>query len=441
MNTNHKQPKIAYVTMSTDFIHNGHLNIIKRAAELGDVVIGLFTDEAIATYKRIPLLTYEQRKIIMENIKNVARVIPQTTQDYTENLMALKPDYVVHGDDWKTGYGIRIREQIIETLKLWNGQLIEPPYTEGLSSSHLMSEIRRKGITSELRQKKFRRLLSVKPIVCIMEVHNGLTGLIVEETEVETEDGYREFDGMWESSLTDSASKGKPDNSSVDVSSRVDTIQQILEVTTKPMIVDADNGGLPEHFQLTIKTMERLGISAVIIEDKIGQKRNSLFGIETEVPQQQDSIENFCEKIRAGKHAQAADDFMIIARIESLILGMGLHDAMTRAKAYINAGADGIMIHSKEKTPEEVLHFATLFRKYTKTVPLVVAPSTYDTITEAELINAGINVVIYANHLLRSAYPVMVKTAQTILKYGRSFEARDLCLPIKEVLNLIPVFS
>lgn len=437
MTGNGSRPKIAYVAMSADFIHSGHLNIIQKARELGEVVVGLLTDEAIASYKRMPLLTYDQRLVIVENLKGVSRVIPQATPDYTDNLLALKPDYVVHGDDWQAGSGRQIRERVLETLKLWGGELVEPRYTEGLSSSHLISDLRRRGITTEIRQKSFRRLLDIKSLVRIMEVHNGLTGLIVEETRVETDNGYREFDGMWESSLTDSASKGKPDNSSVDVSSRVETIQQILEVTTKPIIVDADNGGLPEHFQFTVKTLERLGVSAVVIEDKIGSKRNSLFG--TDVEQTQDSIEDFAQKIRTGKAAQAGEDFMIIGRIESLILGQGMEDALARAKAYVEAGADGIMIHSREKTPDEVLTFCEHFRRYTQTIPIVVVPSTYNTVTEDELEKAGVNVVIYANHLLRSAYPAMVRTAETILRHSRSLEANELCLPIKDVLNLIPV--
>lgn len=434
---NHEQTKTAYVAMSADFIHSGHLNIIQTARGLGRVVVGLLTDEAIASYKRMPLLNYEQRKIIVENIKGVDEVIAQNSVDYVENLQTLKPDYVVHGDDWKSGAASKIRERVIEALNEYGGELIEPAFTEGLSSTHLQRELRKNGITTELRQKNLRRLLEVKPIVRIMEVHNGLTGLIVEETRVETENGFREFDGMWESSLTDSASKGKPDNSSVDISSRVDTISQILEVTTKPIIVDADNGGLPEHFQLTVKTLERLGVSAVIIEDKIGRKRNSLFGLDTDVSQNQDSIEDFAQKIKMGKAAQAAEDFMIIARVESLILGQGQEDALSRAKAYVEAGADGVMIHSKEEAPAEVFEFCKAFRKYTQTVPLVAVPSTYNIVREDELIDAGVNVVIYANHLLRSAYPAMVRTAETILENGRSYEANDLCLPVKEVLNLI----
>jgi phosphoenolpyruvate phosphomutase / 2-hydroxyethylphosphonate cytidylyltransferase len=426
-----------YVAMSADFLHSGHLNIINTARELGEVTIGLLTDEAIAATKRMSLLNYEQRKIIIENIKGVEHVVPQFSPDYTENLLELRPDYVVHGDDWKIGPIRHIREKVIEVLKLWGGELVEPAYTEGLSSSHLLSNLRRRGVTAQIRQKSLRRLLDIKPMVRIMEVHNGLTGLIVEETRIDTEDGYREFDGMWESSLTDSSSKGKPDNSSVDVTSRVGTIQEILEVTTKPIIVDADNGGMPEHFAFTIKTLERLGVSAVIIEDKVGAKRNSLFG--TDVNQQQDSIEEFSEKIRIGKNAQVANDMMIIARIESLILKQGMEDALERARAFVAAGADGIMIHSNAKTPDEILSFAHAFRKFSHSIPLVAVPTTYDSITDEELAQAGFNIVIYANHLLRSAYPAMVNTAKIILRSGRSQEAGEFCLPIKDILNLIPV--
>ncbi len=431
-------PKV-YMAMSADFIHAGHLNILKKARELGEVTIGLLTDQAIAFYKRIPLLNYDQRKIIVENLKGVTHIVAQTSPDYSTNLRILKPDYVIHGDDWKFGFGQKIREHVIQVLKEWGGQLIELPYTQGLSSSHLINDLRRRGITAQIRQLSLKRLLQIKPLIRVMEVHNGLTGLIVEETSVETASGYKEFDAMWESSLTDSTSKGKPDNASVDVSSRVNTIEQILEVTTKPMIVDADNGGQLEHFQFTVKTLDRLGVSAIIIEDKIGSKRNSLFGLETDIAQQQDTIEDFSEKIRAGKKSQITGDLMIIARIESLILNLGMTDALNRARAYVNAGADGIMIHSKSESPDEILEFSKQFRKFSHSTPLVVVPSTYCSIKEEMLIQANINIVIYANHLLRSAYPAMVKTAKSILENSRAYEAEEFCLPIRDVLSLIPI--
>lgn len=429
--------KTVYIAMSADFIHPGHINIIKTARQLGNVIVGLLTDEAIATYKRLPVLNFEQRKEVIENILGVKEIVTQETLDYVPNLLKIKPDYVVHGTDWRTGSQQNIRAKAINILKNWGGKLIEPEFTPGFSSDQLIREKFGIGITPNLRLRKLRQLINLKPIVRILEVHNGLTGRIVEQTRVIEGEIIREYDGMWESSLTDSTSKGKPDTGCVDITSRIKNINEILEVTTKPMIVDADNGGLTEHFFFTVQKLERLGVSAVIIEDKIGPKRNSLFG--TDVKQTQDTIRNFCEKISIGKKAQITEDFMIIARIESLILNQGLNDALNRATEYIKAGVDGIMIHSKANEPSEILEFAEEYKKLKDKVPLVVVPSTYHQITEEELIQAGIKVVIYANHLLRSAYPNMVKTAELILIHHRAKEASDkYCMPIKEILNLIP---
>ena len=429
--------KKVYVGMSSDVLHHGHIKIIEEARKLGEVTVGLLTDKAIASFKRIPLLSYDQRRKIIENIKGVKEVIPQETLDYAPNIIKLKPNYVVHGTDWREGVQKQIRERVVETLKKWNGELVEPEYTKGVSSTQLINNMIEIGTTPEIRLKKLRKLLELKPIVRFLEAHNGLTGRIIEKTKIIEGEAIREFDGMWLSSLTDSTSKGKPDIELVDYTSRIQTIDQILEVTTKPMIVDGDSGGLTEHFVYTVKTLERLGVSAVIIEDKIGSKRNSLFG--TDVNQQQDTIENFSQKISTGKKAQVTDDFMIIARIESLILKQGLDDALKRAKAYIEAGADGIMIHSKEKDPKEVLDFCKEYAKFENKVPLIAVPTSYSTITEKELIDAGVNIVIYANHLLRSAYPSMVKTAEGILKNGRCHEvSEEYCMPVKDILTLIP---
>jgi len=428
--------KTVYMAISADFIHAGHLNIIKEGNKLGKLIVGVLTDQAIAEYKRIPMVPFEQRKEVVENLKGVAEVVTQESPDYTKNIEKIKPDYVIHGDDWRVGFGAKIRENVLKTLQQWGGELIEVPYTQGLSSTYIANGLKQRGVTADMRQRSLRRFLQIKPLIRIMEVHNGLSGLIVENLKVENENGFLEFDGIWESSLTDSVSKGKPDNASVDMSSRIETIEQILEVTTKPIIVDADNGGRIEHFKFTVRTLERLGVSAIIIEDKVGEKRNSLYG--TEVDQSQDSPQEFAEKIRAGKNAQISSDLMIIARIESLILEKGMEDAVMRAKVYVEGGADGIMIHSRQETPDEVLEFTRQFREYSKDIPLVVVPTSYVSITEKELARAGINIVIYANHLLRSAYPAMVVTAQKILKYGRAYEADDHCMPIKEILNLIP---
>lgn len=428
--------KKVYVAMSADLIHHGHLNIIKEARKLGEVIVGLLTDKAIASYKRLPYLSYEQRKIIVENIRGVKKVIPQETLDYIPNLRRVKPDYIIHGDDWRTGIQKETRERVIEALKEWGGELVEIPYTHGISSTYLNAKVREIGTTPEIRMKMLRRLLDVKPIVRVLEAHNGLTGLIVEHTKIQKGNMLKEFDATWLSSLTDSTAKGKPDIECVDLTSRLNTINEILEVTTKPIIFDGDTGGISEHFVFMVRTLERLGVSAVIIEDKIGLKKNSLFG--TEVIQTQDTIENISYKISQGKKAQVTDDFMIIARIESLILEKGMEDALKRAKAYIKAGADGIMIHSKSKDPHEILEFCKKYNEFKYKVPLIVVPTTYSKITEEKLINAGVNIVIYANHLLRSAYPAMAKAAESILSKGRCSEASEFCMPIKDILTLIP---
>lgn len=428
--------KTVYVGMSADMIHPGHLNIINHAQKLGDVIVGLLTDKAIASYKRLPSLNYEQRKIIIENIKGVVEVVPQDNLDYSTNLRLLKPDFVVHGDDWKNGVQKQTREKVIQVLKEWNGQLVEVPYTKGISSTQLNQSLKEIGTTPEIRMKRLRRLIDSKSIVRILEAHNGLTGLIIENTVVEVNGIKKEFDGIWSSSLTDSTSKGKPDIEAVDITTRLQDLNNILEVTTKPIIFDGDTGGKPELFVFTVRTLERLGLSAIIIEDKIGLKKNSLFG--TDVEQTQDTIEDFCHKISMGKKAQITSDFMIIARIESFIMKKGINDALVRARAYIQAGADGIMIHSKEKSPDEILQFCSEYKKFEQKVPLVVVPSTFNQIYEDELAEAGVNIVIYANHLLRSAYPAMIDVAKSILEHGRSFEANDKCMPIKEILNLIP---
>ena len=427
-----KKQKTVYVPMAADVLHHGHINIINTANALGRVVIGLYDDTLIASYKRVPLMELEKRRLVVENIRGVDEVIVQSVTNFDDVIKKLRPDYVVHGDDWKSSSQKKMRTHILELISEWGGELVEPTYTEGISSTALIESKKKNGVTSDARRKIFRRLLSIRPIVRILEAHNGLTGLIVEKTS----HGPEQFDGMWLSSLTHSASKGKPDIQYVDVTTVSQTLNEIFDVTTKPMIVDADNGGLVEHFKFMVRSLERLGVSAVIIEDKIGVKRNSLFG--TAVSQTQDSIENFCHKISSGKSAQVTDDFMVIARIESLILKQGQDDAIKRALAYINAGADGIMIHSKEQTPTEIISFIKEFRTLDKITPLIVVPSTYNSITEQELIDLGVNVVIYANHLLRSAYPSMVSTAESILENNRCYEANKLCLPIKEVLTLIP---
>lgn len=428
--------KKVYVGMSADLIHHGHVNIIREAARLGEVIVGLLTDAAIASYKRVPYLTYEQRKAVIENIKGVSRVVPQMTLDYSANLREIKPDFVVHGDDWRVGVQSKTREKVIEVLAEWGGTLVEVGYTHGISSTQLHATMKQVGTTPDVRLKRLKRLLAVKPLVRALEVHNGLSALIVETICVE-KDGYpREFDAMWSSSLTDSTAKGKPDIEAVDMTSRMQTVNDMFEVTTKPLLFDADTGGKPEHFVFTVKSLERLGVSAVVIEDKVGLKKNSLLG--ENAAQQQDTIESFCYKIKAGKQAQITEDFMIVGRIESLVLGKGIDDALLRTKSYIEAGADAIMIHSARKEPDEILDYCARYRNLERPVPLVVVPTSYNKVYEDDLAHAGASIVIYANHLLRSAYPAMVKTASSILEYGRCHECEESCMSIDEILCLIP---
>jgi phosphoenolpyruvate phosphomutase len=422
--------------MSADLVHPGHLNIIRRAAQLGEVTIGLLTDAAIASYKRLPFMAFEQRKEVVESLKGVDRVVAQETLDYVPNLRLYRPDVVVHGDDWREGVQRNVRQAVIDVLAEWGGELVEVPYTKGISSTQLNQALKEIGTTPDLRRNKLRRLLQAKPLVRLMEAHNGLTGLIVENIGIDAVAGRREFDGIWASSLTESTAKGKPDIEAVDVTARTQTMHDLLEVTAKPIVYDADTGGKPEHFQFTVRTLERLGVSAAVIEDKIGLKKNSLFG--NDVPQIQDSIEGFCAKIQAGKQAQITDDFMVVARIESLILEQGIPDAVARAQAYIEAGADGILIHSKQAEPGEIFEFCAQFSVFGRRVPLFVVPSTYNQVTESELIDKGVNVVIYANQLIRAAYPAMVETARSILAHGRSAEIDDRLMPIADVLDLIP---
>lgn len=428
--------KTVYVGMTADIVHPGLINIITEGAKYGDVIVGLLTDKAIASYKRLPYLTYEQREDVVSHIKGVSKVVPQDEWSYVPNLIRLKPDYIIHGDDWKTNYLSSIRDEVYAVMQQWGGKVIEIPYTQGINSSSLVENAREIGTTPNVRLASLRRLLAAKPIVRIMEVHSGLSGLIVEHESVMKQDGLHQFDGMWSSSLTDSTDKGKPDIEAVDLTTRMQSLTDILECTTKPIIYDGDTGGIPEHFVFTVRTLERNGISAVIIEDKKGLKKNSLFG--TAVKQELATKEEFCEKIAAGKKAQVTKDFMIIARIEEIIAGRSVDEALDKAYACVQAGADGIMIHSKDKGGEDIKAFCQRFRQVYAKVPLVLVPTTYNQYTEKELASWGANIIIYANHMLRAAYPAMEKCARTILQAERSLEVDDLCMPIKKILELIP---
>lgn len=429
--------KKVYLCMSTDIIQTGHINVIEKAAELGEVTVGVLCDECVAMYEKYPILPMEERMRIIRNIKGVSQVVVQDDIYYDRNLRALKPDIVIHGDNWKSGYQKDVREKVIEVLAEWGGELVEIPYYKSQSLGlfeRAMMECR--GLP-EVRRQILRQQIASGEIVKIMVAYDGLSALLVEKTSVEKDGEKRQFDGIWVSSLCDSTAKGKPDIELVDLTSRISSLNDMMEVTTKPIIFDADTGGLIEHFVYNIKTLERIGVSAVIIEDKIGLKRNSLLG--NDVEQHQDSIEHFCEKIREGKKALTSSAFMLIARIESLILDQGVDDALERARAYVAAGADGIMIHSRANTPDEIFEFTDRFRKEDTNTAIVVVPTTFNKVHEDELKAHGVNVVIYANHMLRAAFPAMKKVVTSVLENERCYEASQECMSIKEILSLVPV--
>ena len=428
--------KTVYTCFCTDIIHEGHLNIIEQAHKYGKVVVGALTDEALIRYNRFPTVSLEDRIKLYKSLDGVEEVVVQEDMLYDGVIKKIKPDYVIHGDNWKEGAMSAIRQNVIDLLSEYGGELIEIGYTYNEKVKKVDSQLAEKLAMPEYRRKRLRQLIDMCPIVKVIEAHSGLTGLIAEKTTVVEESGkLDQFDAMWVSSLCDSTAKGKPDIELVDMSSRLRTIDDIMEVTTKPIILDGDTGGLTEHFVYNVRTLERMGVSAVIIEDKKGLKKNSLFG--TEVEQTQASIEEFSEKISAGKRAQLTDDFMIIARIESLILEKGMDDALARAFAFVEAGADGIMIHSRKKDPAEILEFCDKFREKDKRAPIVVVPSSFNVITEDELAAHGVNIVIYANQLTRSAFPAMEQTAKDILKYHRAKEVDSRLMPIKDIISLI----
>ena len=428
--------RTVYMCFSTDVIHGGHINIIRKAQGLGRLIIGILSDEVVTSYKRMPLVPAEERRRMFENITGVYRVVLQDTLSYKKNLEALRPDIVVHGDDWKDGFQKPVREEVIQILATYGGKLVEYPYGDNAVYRAIDARARAEAGMPDIRRGKLRRMVEAKGLVTAMEAHDGLTGLIVENTKVHEDGDVRQYDAMWVSSLCDSTAKGKPDIELVDMTSRFRTIEDILEVTTKPIIFDGDTGGRTEHFVYTVRTLERLGVSMVIIEDKTGLKKNSLFG--TEVVQTQDSIEAFSEKIRAGKNAQKTREFMICARIESLILEQGMEDALTRAFAFRDAGADAIMMHSRKKDPAEIIEFLERFRAEDATTPIVLVPTSYNAVKEEEWKERGANVIIYANQLMRAEVPAMQQAAETILRNHRAQECDEMLMPFKEIIRMIP---
>lgn len=430
------QNRTVYMCFSSDILHSGHMAIIKKAARLGKLIIGVLSDEAVTSYKRIPLLPFAERKSMFENISGVYKVVEQRTLSYKENLEKYQPDMVVHGDDWCTGFQKPVRDEVVSVLASYGGKLIEFPYFADSKYEELERRARTNLSTPDMRRGRLRKAIEIKGTITAIEAHSGLTGLIAENTVSYQNGEAHQFDAMWVSSLCDSTAKGKPDIELVDMTSRFRTIDDIMEVTTKPIIFDGDTGGLTEHFVYTVKTLERMGVSMVIIEDKTGLKKNSLFG--NEVVQTQDSISNFCAKIAAGKKAQKTKEFMICARIESLILEQGMEDALERAFAFVDAGADAVMIHSRKKDPAEIFEFVSKFREKDSTTPIVVVPTSFNTVTEEEFKERGVNIVIYANQLTRTGFPAMQNAAKMILENHRAKECDDICMPFKEIIRLIP---
>jgi phosphoenolpyruvate phosphomutase len=428
--------KKVYIALSADFIHHGHMNLIEKAKDYGDLIVGLLTDNAISNYKDIPYLNFQQRKRVLNNLKFVKKIIPQNEWDYSCNIKKIKPDFFVHGDDWNFNGDIHLKYSALKALKSYGGKLIEIKHTPNVFSSTLIKKNLKLRTTAEIRRSTLIRLLKAKNFLRFIEVHSAISGIIVERTKIRSKNDVKFFDGFWSSSLTDSVNFGKPDNESVTISQRLDNINSVFDVTTKPLIMDFDSGGKKEHFQINLKSAERLGISAIIIEDKKGLKKNSLFKKNN---QPQESINEFCEKIKIGKNSKLSKDFLIIARIESLVLDKKMNDALKRASSYIKAGIDGIMIHSKLKDPKEIFEFAKKFKriKNSKNIPLICIPSTYNMTYEKELRKAGFNIVIYANHLMRSIIPAMEDTVKKILKYERSFELDKKLLSINSIISLI----
>ena len=428
--------RTVYMNFATDILHSGHINLIRRATRFGKLIIGVLSDEAVASYQRFPMIPFEERKSLFETLKGVHKVVEQRTLSLRENLERYRPNYVVHGDNWLRGFQRPLRDETVEVLASYGGQLIEFPFARGELYKSIDKRRRAEFSLPDMRRSLLKKMLDVKKLITATEVHNGLTGLIAEKTIVNVDCEGRQFDAMWLSSLCDSTAKGKPDIELVDLTSRLRTVEDIMEVTTKPIIFDGDTGGLKEHFVYTVRTLERMGVSMIIIEDKIGLKKNSLFG--TEVQQIQDSLENFCEKIAAGKHAQKSRDFMICARIESLILECGMEDALERARAYVKAGADAVMIHSRKKSPDEIFEFLEAFRAENSFTPIVLVPTSFNSVKEEEFRERGANVVIYANQLMRAGFPAMKKAAELILTHRRALECDEFCMPFKEIIRLIP---
>ena len=423
-----------YVDMVGDLFHIGHLRQIQQAQQLGyEVVVGVHSDEDVASYKRLPIMTMSERVTIVSEMPNVLKVIPSAplriTQEFIEEH---KIDMVFHGHEAEEDYLYDHMYGIPKSI----GKFTRTARTPEISTTALIERVvSRESSAAWSRVSTLRDLLNTRGkhrALRIMEAHNGLSGLVVEHASA----GGKSFDGMWSSSLTASVSKGKPDIEVVDTTARLQLVRDTMEVTGKPMVYDGDTGGAPEILAFTVRSLEDLGVSACIIEDKTGLKQNSLFG--TDAVQVLENIDMFCAKIKAAAAARSNRKFMVIARIEALIAGLGEKEALKRAKAYIVAGADAIMIHSKESTFDEVRSFLRAYAKFSIKVPVVAVPTSYFHVTEKELFDEGVSICIYANHMLRASYPSMTTVAESILHHGTAAACHPSLMSVKKIITLLP---
>jgi len=421
--------KTVYVGMVGDMLHVGHINILKTAARLGRVTVGVLTDRAVVGYKRLPLLAFEDRVRVVESIADVAAVVPQKTLSYVENLRALRPDYVVHGDDWRYGDQVsRARAEVIATLGEWGGELVEVAYTKGISSTAIHRSGAADALFSGTRQGRLRRLLAAKPTLRIVEAHSGLSAKIA--AEVRGPDGATGFDAVWQSGLTDAIHRGKSDGGAVDRGRRLQAVEEILDAGPLPLIYDGRAAGRPETvFDLT-RALDKAGVSALCLGDRSDPDRTG--------PEM--SPAETVAQIEAVRAACPTGAVMAISRIVVAAPGNGgsgaLDRALDRALALLEAGSDAVMFDSAADTAEPILDIAARLRRQRRDVPLFAAQSDRWGAPIHRFENAGIDAVVYETHLLRATVAPMRRAATALLAEGTG-PAPDLT-PLPELRGLFP---
>ncbi len=408
--------KTVYVGMSADLVHPGHINLLREAASLGRVTVGLLTDRAISSYKRMPFLTFEQRRAVIEHIAFVTAVVPQDTLDYTDNLRLLRPDFVVHGDDWRNGVQAQTRRRVLDVLREWGGTLVEPPYTEGISSTALRMAAMDIGFAPGVRQRRLRRMLDCKPLVRVMQAHDGLSAHIVDRLEETTQGAPREYDAIWVDSLAGAPIRGKPDPLPFDLSSRLVTLHEILDATTKPLICNAGGAGHAAGVTAAVRTLERIGVSAIVIDTEVTDRR-AVPAMAASAPPQ-DDMAAFIREIAAARDARVTPDFMIIARINDRTRDCGADRMMARAAAGVDAGADAVMCDSDPVNPDGIFDLCRRYRRLMNGHPLLVGLSGTEGLQEHDLASAGASMVVYTDTLLRAAREAMISAASQVLSCG-----------------------